>query len=166
MLLFALALAAADPPPPRPMTVEVVRDAITDAVKASATLLDAGQRLTLACDAQDYGGIRISFSSARWLARPSFVTRERPMVYRFDSARPQRQIWIMRDRGAFFGGRDRVRHFLFGLITSEQLVIRTRDVEDHPVELTFRIAGAAPAVRDLLEACGEDELRTGLYGPA
>jgi hypothetical protein len=166
MLFVALALVAVEPPPSRPMTVEVVRDAITDAVKASATLLDDGQLLTLACDPQDYGGLRISFSSARWLARPSFVTRERPMVYRFDSARPERQIWIMRDRGAFFGGHHRVRRFLHGLITSEQLVIRTRDVEDHPVELNFRISGAYPAVRALLEACGETELRTRLYGPA
>jgi len=166
MFLVALALAAIDPPPPRPMAVEVARDTISDAVKASATILDAGQRLTLACDPQDFGGIRVSFTSSRWLARPSFVTRERPMVYRFDSDQPERQVWVMRDRGAFFGGRDRVGRFLRGLITAEQLVIRTRDVEDHPVDLTFRISGAYPAVRELLEACGESELRRRLYGPA
>ena len=165
MLFAALALVAAEPPP-RPMAVAVVRDAITDAVKASATLLDGGRRLTITCDPQDYGGIRVFFSSSIWLARPSMVTRERPLVYRFDSSPPRRQIWIMRDRGAFFGGRHRVGRFLYGLITAERLTIRTRDVEDHPVDLDFRLAGAWPAVRELLQACGETELRTQLYGPS
>lgn len=166
MLFAALALAAAEAPPPRPMTVEVVRDAITDSVKASATLLDAGQRLTLSCDRADYFGVRVGFSSPRWVARGSFVSPERPIVYRFDSERPRRYLWWVRDRGAYLTGRSRVGRFLHGLITAERLVIRTRDVENHPFDLSFRITGAYPAVRELLEACGETRLRTRLYGPA
>ena len=166
MLFAVLALAAVEPPPPRPMAVEVVRDAITDSVKASATLLDAGQRLTLACDPADYGGVRVSFTSSRWVARGSFLSRERPLVYRFDSERPRRYIWWVRDRGGTMRARSRVGWFLHGLITAERLVIRTRDVEDHPFELNFRIVGAYPAVRELLEACGETRLMTRLYGPA
>ena len=148
------------------MTLEVVRDTITDSVRASASLLDAGQRLTLTCDSADYGGMQVSFSSSRWVARGSFITRERPLVYRFDSERPRRHVWWVRDRGAFMRGQARVGRFLYGLITAERLVIRTRDVEDHPFDLSFRIIGAYPAVRELLEACGETELRTQLYGPA
>lgn len=166
MLFAALALAAVEPPPPRPMTVEVIRDTITDSVRASASLLDAGQRLTLTCDPADHDGVRVRVSSSRWLARGSFVTRERPLVYRFDSEPPRRHIWWVRDRGAFMRGRSRAGRFLYGLITAERLVIRARDVEDHEFDLSFRLAGAYPAVRELLEACGETRLRTQLYGPA
>ncbi|HYN47204.1 MAG TPA: hypothetical protein VES64_10980 [Allosphingosinicella sp.] len=166
MLFAALALAAVEAPPPRPITVEVVRDAITDSVSASATLLDAGQRLTLSCDRAEHYGVRVSFSSPHWMARGSFFSPERPIVYRFDSQRPRRHIWDVRDRGAILAGRSRVGRFLHGLITAERLVIRARDVEDHPFDLSFRISGASAAVRELLEACGETRLRTRLYGPA
>jgi len=166
MLFAALALAAIDPPPPpRPMAVEVVRDPITDAVRASASLYDAGQRLTVACDPAHYDGVQISFSTGRWLAGDSILTGERPLVYRFDSEPPRRLIWIMRHRGARLSGRKRVAYFLRGLITAEQLVFRTRDVEDHRLDLTFRIVGAYPAIVELLEACGENGIRTQLYGP-
>jgi len=165
MLLAALALAAVEPPPPHPMTVEVNRDAITDKVSASANLYDAGQRLTIACDRAHYHGIRVTFSTNRWMAGDSILTGERPLIYRFDEQRPRRLIWIMRDRGARLAGRGRVTFFLYGLISSERLVFRTRDIEDHPIDISFRIAGAYPAIAQLLDACGDSRMKAALYGP-
>jgi len=165
MLLAALALAAVEPPPPAPMSVEVRRDSITDEVVASANLYDYGQRLTIACDPAHYSGMRVSFSTNRWMAGDSFFTGERPLVYRFDSEPARRFVWIMRDRGARLSGRSRVSYFLGGLIASERLVLRSRDVEDHPFDLTFRINGAYPAIARLLDACGESRMKTRLYGP-
>lgn len=166
MLFVALALAAVDPPMPRPMAVAVERDTITDAVRANAVLYDGGQKLTIACDPARYEGVRVSFSTRYWLAGDSFFTGERPLFYRFDSDPPRRLIWIMRDRGARLSGRGRVTEFLGGLIRSEQLVFRSRDIEDNPLDITFRLVGARPAIAALLQACGEGRMRTALFGPA
>ncbi|HST37228.1 MAG TPA: hypothetical protein VLK25_11435 [Allosphingosinicella sp.] len=166
MFLIALALAAAEPPspPPRPMRVEVTRDTISDDVNATATLQDGNAKLTLTCDPDDYRGVRVIFTSQHWLAGNSFFTGERPLLYRFDEEHPVRRIWIMRDRGARLSGRDRVTRFLRGLIDAERLLFRTRDIEDHPVDVTFRIVGARPAVEQLLGACGEQRMRRRLFG--
>ena len=72
----------------------------------------------------------------------------------------------MRDRGARLAGRGRVACFLRGLIGAERLVFRTRDIEDHRFDLSFRIVGAQPAIaaaaRGLRRGrgCGDD-----LFGP-
>jgi hypothetical protein len=166
MFLIALALAAAEPPspPPRPMRVEVTRDTISDDVTATATLQDGGAKLTLTCEPDDYEGVRVIFSAQHWLARSSILTGERPLVYRFDEESPVRRVWIMRDRGARLGGRDTVVRFLRGLIAAERLLFRTRDIEDRPVDIAFRIVGARPAVEQLLEVCGEQRMRRRLFG--
>lgn len=166
MLLAALALAAAEPPapPPRPMQVEVVRDAITDRVSASATLIDRGQTLVVACDASDYRGIRVSFSSGRWVALPSIVAGPRRLAYRFDSQPPRNALWVPRERGGRLVGRSRTARFLGELIRAEQLVFRTRDIELHRFDLRFRLVGAQPAIAELLQACGEERLRHDLFG--
>ena len=86
MLLVALAAAllgaAPDTPPdpyepplPRPMAVETVRDPITDDIRVQATLRDQDRRLTLACDPHDFEFIRVTFTSSRWLVRGNFLTR-------------------------------------------------------------------------------------------
>lgn len=166
MFSIALALAAADPPspPPRPMRVEVTRDTISDDITATATLQDGGAKLTLTCEPDDYEGVRVIFASQHWLAGNSFFTGERPLLYRFDEERPVRLIWIMRDRGARLAGRQRVTRFLRGLIAAEALLFRTRDIEDRPVDIAFRIVGARPAVEQLLAACGEQRMRRRLFG--
>ena len=112
--------------------------------------------------------MRVSFSSSpRWVARgSSLLTRERPIVYRFDSQRPRRYIWFMRDRGARLSGARRVAWFLEGLLTAEQLVFRTRDVEGRRLDLSFRIAGAPRAVPGLLDTCGDTEIKPRLFDPA
>ncbi len=166
MLLIALALFAAEPPapPPPPMQVEVVRDPINDKVSASATLTDRGRKLVVACDADDYRGIRVSFSSARWVALPSVVTGPRRLVYRFDAQPPRRAIWVPRERGGRLVGRRRAADFLGDLIRSEQVVFRTRDIELRRFDLSFRIVGASPAIAELLRVCGETRLRDALFG--
>ena len=70
----------------------------------------------------------------------------------------------MRDRGARLAGRKRVTEFLRGLIEAERLLFRTRDIEDRPVDISFRIVGARPAVEQLLDACGERRMRRRLFG--
>lgn len=157
MLLIALALAATEPLP-RPMTVEVVSDPITDAISASATLRDRGERLTVACEPSDYDGLRISFHSANWLARGNLFSGERPLIYRFDDHPPRRMLWNVRERSARLRGRHRVAPFVRALAGAERLVIRTRNIEDRELDIVFRIAGAGPAIERLLEACGETDL--------
>lgn len=171
-LAAALGLAAPDTPPdpyepplPRAMTVGTVRDPITDDLRVQATLLDRGQRLTLACDPHDFEFIRVTFTSNRWLVRGNLITRERPLVYRFDDNRPVRLIWIVKDREARLAGRNRVGSFLEGLIDADELVFRTRDVESNRILLRFRIVGAREAVDQLLRQCGENDLHRRLFGP-
>lgn len=166
MFLIALALQAAEPPspPPRPMRVEVTRDTISDDITATAILQDRDAKLQLVCEPDDYEGVRVIFSSRHWLAGNSFFTGERPLLYRFDEERPVRLVWIMRDRGARLAGRQRVTRFLRGLIGADQLLFRTRDIEDRPVDIAFRLVGARPAVEQLLTACGEQRMRRRLFG--
>jgi hypothetical protein len=165
MLLIALALAAIEPPPPRPMTVEVVRDAINDRIRANANLYDAGQRLTLACDPARYDGVRVTVTSNNWLSRGFILTSERPLLYRFDDEPLRRLIWVVHDRTAQLAGRKRVTQFIRQMIGAERLVFRTRDVEEHRLDLTFRLIGARVAVDQLLDVCGESRVRTELFGP-
>ncbi len=155
-----------DPPLPRAMTVETTRDTITDELRVSAILRDAAQqRLTLTCDPHDHEFIRVTFTSMRWLVRGNFITRERALIYRFDDLPARRRIWLVKDREARLGGRERVTEFLRELIGARELVFRTRDVESNRIELRFRIVGARAAVQQLLEACGETILRDRWFGP-
>ena len=148
-----------EPPLPRPMTVETVRDPITDDLRVQATLRDQDRRLTLACDPHDFEFIRVTFTSNRWLVRGNFITRERPLIYRFDDNRPVRLVWIVKDREARLAGRKRVGDFLQGFVDADEVVFRTRDVETNRLLLRFRIVGAREAVDQLLRQCGELDLR-------
>ena len=75
MFVIALSLAAVEAPP-TPMSVEVVRDPITDQVRAYATARgEGGNRLVVSCDPAHYEGPRVSFhprSRREWLARFRF----------------------------------------------------------------------------------------------
>ena len=176
MLFAALAAmlgwAAPDTPPdpfelplPRPMAVETVRDPITDDLRVQATLRDQDRRLTLACDPHDFEFIRVTFTSNRWLVRGNLITRERPLIYRFDDARPRRLIWIVKDREARLAGRRRVGEFLRSFIDADEVVFRTRDVESNRLLLRFRIVGGREAVDQLLRQCGEIDLRNRIFNP-
>jgi hypothetical protein len=169
MLFLALALLAAEEPPappaPRPMTVEVTRDPINDRVSATATLYDARNRLDIACDPGRYDGLRVSFTSIYWLARGNVLTGQRSVTYRFDDQRPRRLYWHVESRSARIGdSRNRARPFIREMVSAERVVLRTRDVEERPIDLTFRINGARPAIAQLLDACGEDALKDRLFG--
>jgi hypothetical protein len=169
-LAAALAWAAPDTPPdpyeppmPRPMAVETVRDPITDDVRVQATLRDQDRRLTLACDPHDFEFIRVTFTSNTWLVRGNFLTRERALIYRFDDARPVRLMWIVKNREARLAGRRRVGEFLRQFIDADELVFRTRDVETRRILLRFRIVGARAAVDQLLHQCGENDLHDRIF---
>jgi hypothetical protein len=169
MFFLALALVAADEPPaaivPRPMTVEVSRDPMNDRVSATATLRDAGNRLDISCDPGRYDGMRVSFTSMYWLARGNVLTGERSVSYRFDDQRPRRLYWHVESRSGRIGdSRNRARPFIREMVSAERVVLRTRDVSERPIDITFRIVGARPAIAQLLDACGEDELKDRLFG--
>ena len=154
-----------EPPLPRAMAVENVRDPITDDLRVQATLRDQDRRLTIACDPHDFEFIRITFTSNRWLVRGNLITRERPLIYRFDDGRPRRLIWLVKDREARLGGRRRVSDFLRAFIDADELVFQTRDVESNRILLRFRIVGAREAVDQLLRQCGEHDLRARIFNP-
>ena len=154
MFLMALALSAVLPPP-RPMSVEVIRDPITDNIRAYATLREAGNRLVVSCEPSKYDGPRITFHGRHWLARGNLFTAERPVIYRFDDQPPRRMMWDVRDRRGRLSDRGHVRSFLAGLTTARKLVIRTRDIEQHRFDLTFRLSAVRPAVEQALGACAQ-----------
>ena len=151
MFLMALTLAAVEPPP-RPMEVEVIRDAITDQVRAFATVHAGRDRLVVSCNPARYRGARISFHAAHWLARGNLFTGERPVVSRFDDLPPRRMMWDVNNRRGTLTGA-RVYNFLNHLVAADRLVIRTRDIENHRYDLTFRLLGVRPAVDQALAAC-------------
>ena len=152
MFLLALTLIASEPPP-RPATVEVVRDPITDEIRAYATVRDDGNRLVVSCAPADYQGARITFHSRRWLARGHFLSGDRPLIYRFDQQPPRRMLWDIDDRHGTLTRPVRVAAFLAGLQSARRLVIRTRDLENRRLDLVFRLNDVAPAVERAMAAC-------------
>ena len=160
MLLVALALLAVDPPV-RPMEVEVVRDAITDEVRAFATVRDGGNRLVVSCNPARFDGAQVTFHARRWLARGNVFTGERGITFRFDSLPPQRSMWDVEDRQARLSSRRRAESFLGHLMTAERVVIRARDIEDHIFDMAFRLQDVRPAVEQALAACAAAGDRSG-----
>lgn len=163
MFLIALALFAVEPPP-RPMSVDVIQDPITDTVRAFAVVREGGDRLVVSCDPDRYDGPRVSFHARRWLARGNLFTGERPVIYRFDEAPPRRTMWDIEDRHGTLTGRSRVIGFLNDLVVAEKLVIRTRDIENHRYDLSFRLVDVRPAVEQALAACAGNAPREGTQG--
>lgn len=155
MFLLALTIMASDLPP-RPMTVEVVRDPITDAVRAEAALRDDGNRLVVSCDPAEYDGPRVSIHSRRWLGGGNFLSGHGPIIYRFDGQRPRRMLWSIDDRRATLSRGRRVAAFLRDLQTAQRLVIRARDIENRRFDMVFRLKDVAPALGQALAACGAD----------
>jgi hypothetical protein len=156
MFLMALTIAAATPPP-RPMEVDVVRDPITDHVRAYATVREGGDRLVVSCDSSSRDGPRVTFHGRRWLASGNLLTGDRPVTYRFDDHPPRRRMWDLDDRRGTLTARARVGSFLAWLMASRKLVIRTRDIENHRYDMTFRLVDVRPAIEQALTACGQGE---------
>ena len=153
MFLMALALQIIEPPP-EPMELEVIRDPITDIVRAYATIRENGDRLVVSCDPAKYDGVRVSFHGRHWLSRGNLFTGERPVIYRFDDLPPRRMMWDVNNRRGMLSG-GRVDSFLANLMEAEKLVIRTRDIEQHRYDMTFRLVDVRPAVEQALAACAD-----------
>ncbi len=153
LFLVLLALAVAEPPP-KPMDVEVVRDPITDQVRAFAIMRDRRNRLVVSCDPARYEGARVTFHAERWLRRGNILGGYGPVITRFDDRPPQRLMWAIRDRHGRMSRRSHVEFFLAELLEADRLVIRTRDIEDHRLDLVIRLVGVRPAVERALAACG------------
>ena len=151
-------------PTPRPMTVEIERDAITDALSAFAVARGSHGRLEIGCDQRRFDGVRIRFSGRTWLARPGLFSSERRFWHRFDTAPPQRDFWEIDERMATLEDRPRVRRFLRWLLGSERVVIRTEDVEGREVDLVFPLVETRYAVERVLWACGAHRLSADLFG--
>ncbi|MGZ8313313.1 MAG: hypothetical protein ACXWUP_09675 [Allosphingosinicella sp.] len=162
MLLAALTLLAAEVPPriefvppPLPMEVEVVRDAITDDIRAFAILRDRGNRLVVSCEPARYDGARVSFHAQRWLARGNLLTGDRPVIYRFDDMESRRMMWDVDDRHGVMTRDTRVDRFLDEMMVADELVIRTRDSENHLFDMNFRLLDVRPAVEQAMAACAD-----------
>ena len=171
MFLIALALAAtqAEPaapaaPAPQPMTIEIVRDAITDRLRATATLRANGERIEIRCRAPDWGEVSIQYHSRRWIARGNFLSGQQPIIYRFDDHAPIRRLWHVRDRVASFDDRGRVIAFVGALMGARRLVLRTRDIENRTFDAVFPIGETQGAIVDLLHTCGSSRINPPLIG--
>ena len=62
-------------------------------------------------------------------------------------------LWDVNDRRGTLSNHRRVQTFLQSLVTAEKLVIRARDSEDHPFDITFRLMDVRPAVEQVLRTC-------------
>jgi hypothetical protein len=177
MFLIALALAAtqaapalrAEPAPPaeavpQPMTVEVVRDAINDRLRATATLRVDGERIEIRCREPDWGDVSVQYHSRHWIARGNFFSGQEPVTYRFDDHAPIRRLWRVHDRTARFDDRGRVIAFVGALMGARQLVLRTRDIENHSFDAIFPIGETQPAIVELLHTCGSHRINPALIG--
>src|SRR5580765_1545303 len=177
MFLIALALAAtqAEPafpagppgraePAPQPMTVEVVRDAITDRLRATAILRANGERIEIRCRAPDWGDVSVQYHSRRWIARGNFLTGQQPVTYRFDDHAPIRRLWRVHDRTARFDERGRVIAFVGALMNARSLVLRTRDIENRTFDAVFPIGETRGAIVELLHTCGSRRINPYIIG--
>jgi hypothetical protein len=177
MFLIALALAAtqaesaprAGPssppePAPQPMTVEIVRDAINDRLRATATLRANGERIEIRCRAPDWGDVSVQYHSRRWIARGNFLSGLQPITYRFDDHAPHRRLWHVRDRVASFDERGRVIAFVTGLMGARRLVLRTRDIENRTFDAIFPIGETQSAIVELLHTCGSSRINPRIIG--
>ena len=148
---------------PRPMLVEIERDPITDTVSAFAIAHARNGRLAIGCDPDRFRGIRVSFRARDWLAEERLLARRRTMPYRFDNALPVRAQWNIDDDTATLRPYSEVPVFVSWLITSQRLVIRSKDIESRDRDLTFSLEGARPAVDKMLEVCRLGSLRWTLF---
>jgi hypothetical protein len=168
-IVLALAAIQAEPAPqaepvPEPMTVEIVRDAITDRLSATATLRANGERIEIRCRAPDWGEVSVQYHSRRWIARGNFLSGEQPVTYRFDDHAPVRGLWHVDERRAHFEGRSRVIAFIGALMGARRLVLRTRDIENRTFDAIFAIGETRPAIVELLRTCGSRRINPRLIG--
>ena len=182
MFLIALALALtqaepasqtepaarAEPPAqieaPQPMTVEVVRDAITDRMRATAILRANGERIEIRCREPDWGDVSVQYHSRHWIARGNVLTGQQPVTYRFDDHAPIRRLWRVHDRVASFDNRGRVIGFVGALMNARRLVLRTRDIENRTFDAISPIGETQSAIVALLHTCGSRRINPPLIG--
>jgi len=164
MFLMALALAA-QALPQQPMTVDVIRDPITDEISAFATLRSGDAKLVVGCN-EAGDDLRVTVHTERWLVRGALFHGFRNFTYRFDDNRPRRLLWIPNDRSATLERRRRILPFLRQLAVAEKLVVRMRDVEDRWFDTTFRLHNVRPALEQVLAACRRPGIAGQVLGPA
>ena len=172
MFLIALTVAApltAAQPEPAPqvepaMTVQIVRDAITGRLSATATLRANGERIEIRCRAPRWGDVSVEYHSRRWIARGNFLTGQQPVTYRFDDHAPVRRLWHVDERVAGFDNPRAVIAFIDGLMGARRLILRTRDVENRTFDATFAIGETRPAIAQLLQTCGSARLNPRILG--
>ena len=161
MMFISLLLAAAQPEMPvpvpsfavtRPMTVEVERDPITDRVSAYAVARAANGRLWVGCDPDRFRGLRIFVRAEGWVDS-DIIKGGRGVTYRFDGAAPRRLNWDTRRGAAYLRWSNEAASFLGWMRASQRLAVRTRDVEKREMDLIFPLAGAQPALDEMLRAC-------------
>jgi hypothetical protein len=142
-----------------PITSDVSYDAITDQVRAVATLRAGDHRLEIGCTPYEVRRVWARLTSNRWFRPGNALTGNIAFTTRFDDERARRLGWSVRERTALLVGRGRVRTFVIKLMNARRLVIRVPGPEDRRYDIVFEIEGAAEAINRALDACGDPLLR-------
>lgn len=141
-----------------PMTAEVTHDAVTDRVRATATLRNGDYRLEVGCDPHEARQVWVRLVSNRWFRIGDPLDQGLFFTHRFDTRRPQRLKWRIDERRANLVGRSRVEPFVRWLTVSRNLVIRANGPEGRRYDINFEIEGARAALDTALTACGDNFL--------
>lgn len=137
-----------------PMTTEVTYDAITDQVRAVATLRAGDYRLEVGCTPYEVRRVWVRLVSNRWFRAGNAFNHHIAFAHRFDDERPRRMMWRVDERSALLVGRDRVDPFIRWLLASDRLIVRAPGPERRRHDLVFEIEGAREAIGRALQACG------------
>lgn len=141
-----------------PMTAEVMTDAITDRVSATATLRSGDYRLEVGCTPHEARRVWVRLASNRWFRIGDPLDQGLFFTHRFDDHRPQRLKWRVHERRATLVGRNRVEPFVRWLTVSDRLTIRARGPEGRRYDVDFEIEGAREAISEALDACNDNFL--------
>ena len=142
-----------------PMTAEIVRDPLTDRVSATATLRSGDDRLDIGCTPHEPRRAWVRLRSHRWYRAGNAFNGNIRFDHRFDQEPARRLQWSVRERAAMLVGRARVRTFVIKLINARRLVIRAPGPEHRRYDIVFAIDGAAEAINQAFDACGDPLLR-------
>ncbi|HWH22390.1 MAG TPA: hypothetical protein VNT25_03735 [Allosphingosinicella sp.] len=162
--LFATG-AAAQPLQPawvpelKPMSVEIVRDPITDSVSAFAVAQGDKSQLRIGCAPDQYRGIRVYVVGREWLDANHRFTRRATLRHRFDDAPAERSSWRISGRTASLRPLSLVPDFIDRVLNSDRVTFRARNLEDREFDTVYSLRDRAAAINLMLETCRQSEAR-------
>lgn len=163
MLLKAFLIAAAAAAPA--WKLGVGDDPIDDKPYTYAILESGRDTLLIGCDMSRDPEVTVTLETNKWLGGANRFTGEKLILYRFDDLRPVENIWIQTSQAATLREPQRVTPFLKALVSSRRLVVRTRDDRYQDIDFIFDLGNPIPAVRRMLERCGDAKLASAVLPP-